>query len=391
MLGNFQFYNPTRIYFGENALQYLSPELANYGRNVLLVYGGGSIKKNGIYDEIVALLQDAGKRIVELPGVMPNPTLSKLIEGAELARRSDIDLILAVGGGSVCDYAKGVALSAYCREDPWEKFYLRNEEPEDKVLPVACVLTMVGTGSEMNSGSVITNEAQKRKVGRVLSEKALPKFSILNPRYTMSLPKYQMVSGIFDILCHIHEQYFSGHDDNTSDYIAEGLMRSLIHSAAIALEDPQNYEARSNIMWTSTMALNKIIGLGKPQDWQVHMIGQSIGAYTDAAHGMTLSAVTLPYFEKILLGAVQKFARYAVYVWGVDPKDKTEESVAREGLSALETWMRRMGVVCNAAELGVTPDMVEDIADGTFLMRSGYRQLTRQDVIEILQASLRAQ
>ena len=252
MLGNFTYCNPTKLYFGKDALDGLELELPKYGKSVLLVYGGGSAKKNGIYDKVVKILKAHGKQIYEDSGVMPNPTSEKLNEGIARARAAKADLILAVGGGSVCDYAKAVSVSVNCNDDAWDKYFIRFEEPTCEIVPVGCVLTMVGTGSEMNGGSVITNHAQKLKIGHVFEESVFPKFSILNPEFTFTLPKYQMISGIYDIMSHILEQYFSGTDDNTSDYIMEGLLRSLIHSANVAVEDPENYEARSNIMWTAT-------------------------------------------------------------------------------------------------------------------------------------------
>ena len=388
MLGNFTYCNPTKIYFGTDAMQGLREELPKYGKNVLLVYGGGSIKRNGIYDQVVAALKDCGKEIFEDAGVMPNPTVEKLYEGVERARKAKADLILAVGGGSVCDYAKAVSVSVHCDEDPWDKYFLRFEEPSCAIVPVDCVLTMVGTGSEMNGGSVITNHAQKLKIGHVFGENVFPKFSVLNPEFTYTLPKYQMVSGIYDIFNHICEQYFSGEDDNTTDYIAEGLMRSLIASSRIALRQPENYEARSNIMWAATWALNTLLAMGKSTDWEVHMIGQSIGAYTNATHGMTLSAVSLAYYRYIMEDGLAKFGRFAVNVWGVDPAGKSAKELAEAGLAAMERWMEELGVALNIRQLGVTEDMLEGIADGTFLMTGGYRTLTRNDVLNILKASM---
>ena len=238
MLGNFTYCNPTKLYFGKDALDGLNEELPKYGKNVLLVYGGGSIKKNGIYDKVIAILKANGKVIHEDAGVMPNPTSEKLNEGIERAKKAKADLILAVGGGSVCDYAKAVSVSVHCGDDAWDKYFIRFDDVTCDIIPVGCVLTMVGTGSEMNGGSVITNHAQKLKIGHVFGEKVFPKFSVLNPEFTYTLPKYQMISGIYDIMSHILEQYFSGTDDNTSDYIMEGLLRSLIHSANIAVENP---------------------------------------------------------------------------------------------------------------------------------------------------------
>ncbi len=389
MLGNFEYCNPTKLYFGEDSLNYLNTELPKYGDNVVLIYGGGSIKKNGIYEDVCRILKDNGKNVAEISGVMPNPTLEKLYEGVEIARNHHADFLLAVGGGSVCDYAKAVSVSVNCEEDPWEKYYIRFEEPDCETLPVGCVLTMVGTGSEMNAGAVITNHETKLKIGHVFAdEKIMPRFSILNPKYTLTLPHYQMVAGIYDIFNHICEQYFSGEDDNTSDYISEGLMRSLLHSSRTANKDPQNYEARSNIMWTATWALNTLVAKGKSTDWMVHMLGQSVGAYTDATHGMTLAAVSLPYYRYIMPYGLKKFKRFAVNVWDVDPSGKSDEQIAEEGLKAMESWMKELGLVMNISGLGATEEMLDGIADGTLIMQGGYKILDRDEVKEILKESM---
>lgn len=388
MLGNFYYSNPTKLYFGEDALQNLEAELQKYGDTVQLIYGGGSIKKSGLYDQIIEILIACGKTIVEDGGVMPNPTIEKVYDGCQKAKENDVDLLLAVGGGSVCDYAKAVSVSTWCEEEPWDKYYLRMEDVDNRIIPVGCVLTMVGTGSEMNGGSVITNHEQKLKIGHVFGDNVFPKFAILNPKLTYTLPKWQMVSGIYDIMNHITEQYFSGDDDNTTDYIAEGLMRSLIHSSRIAVKDPENYEARSNIMWTATWALNTLLDMGKTTDWMVHMIGQSIGAYTDATHGMTLSAVSIPYYSAICPYGLQKFKRFAMNVWDVNPAGKTDEEIADEGLKAMESWMREMGLVMNIRELGVTENMLPGIVKGTFILDGGYKVLTEDEIMEILKESM---
>ena len=388
MLGNFTYCNPTKIYFGKGAVDGLKEELPKYGKNVLLVYGGGSVKRNGIYDKVLAILKECGKEVFEDAGVMPNPTVEKLAEGVQRARAAKADLILAVGGGSVCDYAKAVSVSVNCDEDPWEKYYIRFEEPTCKIVPVGCVLTMVGTGSEMNGGSVITNRAQKLKIGHVFGEEVFPKFSCLDPEYTYTLPEYQMVAGFYDIMSHILEQYFSGTDDNTSDYLMEGLLRSLIHSARIAKEAPKNYEARSNIMWTATWALNTLVAKGKTTDWEVHMLGQAVGALTDATHGMTLAAVSMPYYRHILPYGLPKFKRYAVNVWGVDPAGKTDEQVAQEGLAAMESWMRGLGLVMNITDLGANEGMLDDLVKSTLIMQGGYKVLTPEEVRAIFKESL---
>ncbi|HIV68099.1 MAG TPA: iron-containing alcohol dehydrogenase [Candidatus Butyricicoccus stercorigallinarum] len=388
MLGNFSYCNPTKLYFGDDSLRYLNAELPKYGDNVVLIYGGGSIKKNGIYDEVVQILKDNGKHVAEISGVMPNPTVDKLYEGVDIARRHQADLLLAVGGGSVCDYAKAVSVSVNCADDPWEKYYIRFEEPDCETLPVGCVLTMVGTGSEMNAGAVITNPHTHQKIGHVFAdENIMPKFSILNPKYTLTLPREQMIAGIYDIFNHICEQYFSGADDNTSDYLSEGLMRAVIDASRVANQDMQNYEARSNLMWAATWALNTLLSRGKSTDWMVHMLGQSVGAYTNATHGMTLSAVSLPYYRHILPYGVPKFKRFAVNVWGIDPQGKTDEQTALEGLAAMEGWMRELDLVMNLSALGATEDMLDGIADGTIVLPGGYKVLERAEILDILKES----
>lgn len=389
MLENFSYCNPAKLYFGDQSLDYLNTELPKYGKNVVLIYGGGSIKKNGIYDDVIKILEAQGKNVAEIAGVMPNPTLAKLYEGIEIARKHQADLLLAVGGGSVCDYAKAVSVSVNCEEDPWEKYFVRFEEPSCETLPVGCVLTMVGTGSEMNAGCVITNQKTKQKIGHVFAdEKIIPRFAILNPRYTMTLPHRQMAAGIYDIFNHICEQYFSGEDDNTSDYISEGLMRSVLHASRIANKNPQDYEARSNLMWTATWALNTLIAKGKSMDWMVHMLGQAVGAYTNATHGMTLAAVSLPYYRYILPYGLPKFKRFAIEVWKVNPEGKTDEEIAEEGLKAMEDWMKELGLAMKISELGATKDMIDGIADATLLLEGGYKVLKREEVVAILKESL---
>lgn len=388
MLGNFSYVNPTKLYFGKDALSFLPGELARYGKHVVLVYGGGSIKRNGIYDQVMDILKKAGKEVTEISGVMSNPTADKLKDGVQIARKANVDFILAVGGGSCCDYAKALSVSVHYDGDPWDKYFLKMEEPDCEIVPVGCVLTMVGTGSEMNAGSVITNHEQKLKIGHVFGEEVMPRFSILNPEFTMTVPQYQMISGIYDMFNHICEQYFSGDDDNSSDYLAEGLMRSVIHSSRIAVKDPKNYEARSNLMWDATWALNTLIGKGKTQDWMVHMLGQAAGAITNAAHGMTLAAVSLPYYRHILPYGLPKFRRFAVNVWNVQTEEKTDEEIAREGLSAMESWMKELGLVMNLTDLGATEEMIPDIVKATIILNGGYKTLTTEEVEEILKESL---
>lgn len=390
MLGNFSYSNPTKLFFGQDSLKELHNELPRYGKKVLFVYGGGSIKKSGLYDEIRQILKENGKDVMEDGGVMPNPTVEKLYEGCQRAKAHEADLILAVGGGSVCDYAKAVSVSTHCKEDPWDKYYLRMEDVDNEIIPVGCVLTMVGTGSEMNGGSVITNPRTNQKIGHVFGDKVFPKFSILNPVWTFTLPKYQMVAGFFDIMSHILEQYFTGEDDNTSDYIMEGLLKSLIHSSRVTLKDPTDYEARSNIMWTATWALNTLVAKGKTTDWMVHMMGQSIGGYTDATHGMTLSAISLPYYRHILPYGLEKFKRYAINVWDVLPEGKTSREIADEGLNRMEAYMKELGLVMNIRDLGANEDMLEYISKGSFILKGGYKVLSHAEILQILKESMKA-
>ena len=383
---DFSYYNPTKIHFGKDSLAQLKDELGNYGENVLLVYGRNAIKSNGLYDQVISILSEAGKKVIELSGVMPNPTYDKMMEGAKLVRDNNVGLILAVGGGSVIDCSKGISVSAYCEEeDPFQKYWVEFQDIANEVVPVASILTMVGTGSEMNGGSVITHEDMKYKAGRVFPVNVNPKFSILNPEYTFSVSQYQMVSGVFDTMSHLMEQYFSDAGANTTDYIIESLLKSSIDNVRVALNNPEDYEARSNIMWNATMALNTMTGLSKTQDWQVHMIEHQLGAYTDCAHGMGLAAISLPYYRHIYSHGIDKFVRFATEVWGVSPEGKTKDEIALEGLDALESFTKECGIVTSLQELGATKDMLPKIAESTIILSGGYKKLTAEEVLTILE------
>ena len=386
MLYDFSYQNPTRIHFGKKAINKLANELREYGKNILLVYGKASIKKIGLYDQVMNILQAEGKNVVELAGINANPRYTQLLEGARLVREHNIDLILAVGGGSVIDCAKGIACAAYAEGDVWQRYYVNQEPVTNRVIPVGSILTMAGTGSEMNSGSVITNEAENLKIGRVYPLALVtPRFSILNPEYTYSVPKYQMISGIFDIFSHLMEQYFSGDDDCTSDYLIEGLMLSLISASRKAIVNPEDYEARSNIMWCATMGLNKILGLSKTQDWEVHMIEHQLGAYTDCAHGIGLAIISPAYYRYIYRDGLHKFVRYAKVVWGVEDKGQGDETIALEGINRLEAFIAELGIPATLREVGATEEMLPLIANSTAL-GGGYKQLNAEDILAILKA-----
>lgn len=380
---DFNYYNPTKIYFGRTALDNLSGELSGYGKTVLLMYGKGSVKKLGLYDKVVEILKDAGKTVVELSGIKSNPSYSQLLEGVRLVRENNVDLILAVGGGSVIDCAKGISVSAYCDEDPWKKYWVDFKDVDNRIVPVGSILTMAGTGSEMNGGSVITNEDEKLKNGRVFPPQVNPKFSILNPEYTFTVPAYQMSSGIFDTMSHLMEQYFSGDDDNTTDYILEGVMRSLIHSAGVAVKDSKNYEARSNIMWCATIGLNTVTGLSKEQDWEVHMIEHQLGAYTDCAHGAGLAAISVPYYKYIYKSGIDKFVRFSQNVWGINTDSMTREEAAEAGIEKLGEFIKELGLPSTLKELGATEDMLPLIASST-IPGGGYKKMNSDDILKVL-------
>ena len=386
---DFTYQNPTTIHFGKGAMDNLKAELSNYGETVMIAYGKGAIKKIGLYDQILAILKESGKKVVELTGIMANPTYDKVMEGARLVKENNVDLILAAGGGSVIDCAKAISVSAYCEGDAWTRYWLQFQPVDNKIVPVASILTLAGTGSEMNGGSVITNNDMKLKMGRVFPANVNPKFSILNPEYTFSLPEYQMVSGIFDMMSHLMEAYFSGEDDVTSDYLIEGLLRSIIHSAKIAVKNPKDYEARSNLMWSSTLAMNPIMGLSKTQDWEVHMIEHQLGAYTDCAHGMGLAAVSLPYYRYIYSYGLDKFVRFAKNVWGIEETGKTKDELALAGIDALEGFIKECGMVSNIKDLGATEEMLPQIANSTVIL-NGYKKLTPEEILDILKTAYHA-
>ena len=383
---DFTFHNPTKIYFGKTALDNLSAELKNYGDTVLLIYGKNAVKKIGLYDKVIEILKTTNKNVIELGGIKPNPSYSQLLEGARLVRENGVDLILAVGGGSTIDCAKAISVSAYCEGDPWTKYWINEEEVTNKIVPVGSVLTMVGTASEMNGGSVITNEEEMLKNGRVFGPDVYPKFSILNPEYTFSVPQYQMASGIFDTFSHLCEQYFSGDDNNTSDYLIEGLMKSLIESAEIAMENPTDYEARSNIMWCATMALNYSTGLSKEQDWEVHMIEHQNGAYTDCAHGAGLAAISPAYYRYISPYGLDKFVRFAKNIWNIDTDNLNPEDAAEAGIQKMEEFIKMLKLPLSIKELGVTEEMLPLIANSTVL-GGGYKFMEPNDILTVLNNS----
>ncbi|HZK42245.1 MAG TPA: iron-containing alcohol dehydrogenase, partial [Clostridia bacterium] len=384
---NFVFQNPTKILFGQGMLDKLPQELAPYGDKILLVYGGGSIKRTGLYDRIQALLAQAGKTVFELAGVMPNPRTEKVYEGIEICRKEGIDLILAVGGGSVLDCSKAIAGGSCHEGDFWQDLYLEGQSL-DRALPLATILTMPATGSEMNCVGVISDWEGNRKIG--YGDPVLyPSFSILEPELTMTMPRDQVIYGAVDMMSHIFEQYFSPpDDDNLSDDLAEALLRNIRINLDRALLDLQDYQARSNLMWDATMALNNLLGLGKEGDWQSHQIEHALSAWYDIPHGAGLAIIHPNLLYYCRKEAQTKLARYAVRVWDIDPTGKGQEELALAGIKATRDYFNTIGAPARLADVGIPASAIEDLADTTSLNRSGYRPLERDDVLEILKLSV---
>ena len=382
---DFCFHNPTKIYFGKGAINNLKDELKKYGNTIMLAYGKGSIKKIGLYDELMKIFNEAGKKVVEFSGIMPNPTAAKVKEGIKLVRENNVDFILAVGGGSTMDCTKAVSMGAANDVDFWDYFYMNYNPPKNKI-PFGTIVTMVGTGSEMNGGSVITNEDVKIKTG-VVYPNMLPDFSILNPEYTYSLSKFQMVSGICDMMSHIMEQYFSKPDtDNVSDDLSEALMKNIIKNAYICIENPNDYNARGNIMWDATLALNTLIGCSKEGDWEVHNIEHQLSAYYDVAHGMGLAAISPSYYRHIIDFGLSKFKKFAINVFGVSTDNKTDKEIALEGINKLEEFFKNIGATTTLRELGITnKEELNEIAKTCFVSKSAYKVMSTDDIKTILQ------
>ncbi|HPX93432.1 MAG TPA: iron-containing alcohol dehydrogenase [Bacillota bacterium] len=380
---NFVFRNPTKILFGDGMLDRLPEELAPFGRKLLLVYGTGSIKRSGLYDRVIRLLEKADKQVFELSGVMPNPRTEKVYQGIEICRRESIDFILAVGGGSVLDCSKAIAAGTLHEGDFWEDLYL-GRQCIDCAVPIGAVLTMPATGSEMNSGTVISDweNNQKRGYG---DENLFPQFSILEPGLTMTMPREQVVYGAVDMISHVFEQYFSPpDDDNLSDELAEAVLRNIRVNLERSLADLSDYRARSNLMWDATIALNGLLSLGKREDWQSHQIEHALSAWYDIPHGAGLAIVHPKLLYYIRKEAEHKLARYAVRVWEIDPAGKSREELALAGIRATRDFFNSIGAPANLADVGIPAEAIDQLAGSTSLIKSGYRSLDRHDVTEIL-------
>lgn len=381
-MNNFIFENRTRVYFGKGGVkENLGGLLKKYGQTVMLAYGGGSIKRNGVYDEVMGILHDAGKTVVEFSGIMPNPTYAKVQAGAKLARENHVDLILAVGGGSVSDCCKVISAQAKLDEDIWEMENVKHIIPT-QFIPLGTIVTVFGTGSEMNSGAVITHEEKKIK-GAVWGAQA--DFAFLDPEYTMSVPMKQVISGAFDTLSHAMETYFGKPDENNlSDDINEAVMRSVIRNIRVLLHDPSNYDARSELAWASAMAENGILKIGKVTDFQCHMLEHQLGAYTNCNHGAGLAVIHPVLYRHICKSGAARFARFARNVWGIAP-GASEEETARAGVEALADFIREIGMPVSFRELGIPADTdLRAIADSTVLTPGCCKKMTHDEIYEIL-------
>lgn len=380
---SFAYEYPTKVYFGKGAAgQHLPGILAGYGPNILLAYGGGSIQKNGVYEELTGILKAAGKTVTEFSGIMSNPTYAKVQEGAKLAREHQVDLVLAVGGGSVVDCCKIVCAQAVTDENLWELEMVQHKAPAAAPIPLGAVVTASGTGAEMNGGAVITNEDAKIKGGMFA---AAPRFAILDPEYTLSLPRMQVLSGAFDTLSHAMETYFGRSDrDNVSDEVALAVMHSTVVNMRALLKDLNDYTARSNLMWTSAMAENGILKVGRLTDFEAHQIEHQLGAYTDCNHGQGLAVIHPAYYRHIVKDAPEKFARLGQAVFGVDG--------AEAAVDALAAFIRECGLPTKLSQLRskteITPELLRQVADSTNLLPNGSRQLTHDEVYEILMECL---
>ena len=383
----FTFENATKIYFGGGCVkEHLLEAVKPYGETVMLAYGGGSIKTNGIYQEVMDVLKLAGKQVIEFSGIMPNPTYSKVMEGKKVVQENQVDLILAVGGGSVMDCSKAISMAAATDKDVWEEYWIKKGEIDFEPVPVGVIVTVVGTGSEVNGEGVITHEEQKIKTSRNYP-RCNPVFAMMDPKYTYTVSPLQTAAGGFDMLSHVMETYFSAPDeDNLSDAISEALMRSIIANLPVAIREPENYEARSNLMWASTMAEIGIIKLGKQCDFEAHMIEHQMGAYTDCNHGMGLGVIHPAYYRRICRDGIKKFVKFAVNVWGMSPDGGDEEELAFGGIDALQAFIHEMGLPGTLRDLGITDQsLLKTIADSCIRNDGGYRQLTHAEILDILE------
>ena len=379
----FTYSYPVKVYFGEKAAaNNLAAELVKVGTNVILACGGGSIKKNGVYDELIGILKDAGKTVTEFTGIMSNPTYAKVQEGAALAKEKDIDFILAVGGGSVIDCCKIVSAQAKLSKDIWELEYTDHKQPTE-FIPMGAVVTAFGTGAEMNNGAVITH------VDKMLKSAlwgAFYDFAILDPAYTMTMPMKQVISGAFDSLSHCMETYMGApRETNLTDEINEATQRNIIRNIRATLNDPEDIGVRSELIWAAAMAENGILKIGKQTDFQCHMLEHQLGAYTDCNHGQGLAALHPALYRHMMPEANKQFARLAVEVWGVDPAEKTEAALAAAFVDALTAFVKEIGLPTSLSAMKIPDDTdLKAIAASTVLTGGCAKKFTPDELLQVL-------
>lgn len=387
IIKNFNFYNPTKVFFGKGEVEKVGKLVKEYGNTVLLVYGKSSIKKMGLYDQVVRLLKNEDIKIIDFGGIDPNPRIESIREGADLCKKHNVDLVLAVGGGSTIDAAKGIASAALYDGDPWD-FYSYKVESIG-ALPIATILTLAATGSEMNAGSVVTNLETKDKNGWG-TQYTYPKFSILDPENTYTVSVHQTGCGIVDALTHVYEFYFSNEDAYLNDRICEGIMKTIIHYGPIALKDPKNYEARANLMFGSTLALNGISGFAKDFEGFNHLTEHVLSAFYDIAHADGLSVLAPHWMEYILSEkTVNKFYEFAVNVWGVHP-GKEKMAIAKVGIKRVFEYYKSLNMPLYLKDLNIIDPPLDEIVDKAVRRDTigKFVALTKEDVLNILNKAL---
>ena len=383
---NFIYENKTKVFFGRGCVkEFLTCLIKDYD-TILIGYGQGSVKRNGIYDEVLGILMKEGKNVVEFPGIMPNPTYQKVLEGVKLVRDHQVEMILGIGGGSVMDCCKAAALAARYKEDAWENFWERKGIIDFDPIPVGVIPTTAGTGSECNGAADITNEEKKVKIGYDYP-KCNPEFALMDPTYTFSVPREQMISGAFDSLSHIMETYFSGPDrDNVSDDVAEALMRNVVRNLRDAVKEQEDYTARSNLFWDSTLSENRLIKLGKKGDFQCHLMEHQLAAYTDCNHGQGMAVLHPVYYRHIFRDGLEKFVRFARNVWELPGEGRSEEALAEAGIAALADFIREIGLPTTLRQLGLKDKkLLPKIAESCHFSPGSYRKMTAGEILEIFQ------
>lgn len=385
-MNNFVYHNPTELIFGKGQISRLADKVQKLGKSILLVYGGGSIKRTGLYDKVLSILSEQGCKVVELAGVEPNPRLSTVQKGIDLCRQEKIDWVLAVGGGSVIDAAKAVAVGAVYEGNVWD-FYSRKAAPQG-ALPLGTILTLAATGSEMNRGSVVTNWETKEKHGATTT---FPTFSILDPEHTFSVPKDQTIYGICDMMSHVFEQYFS-HTENIplQTRFAESILLTVIENAQIAIDNPNDYDARANLLYCGTMALNGTLPVGVQTDWATHSIEHAVSAIYDIPHGGGLAIIFPQWMRYVYKENIERFKRYAIQVWNVDPSGKSDEEIALAGIEATAAFFQKIGAPARLADYQITDEHIELMAQKAtpYGPIGNFKKLHAEDVAQILRMSL---